>query len=460
MVETILSVDVGGSKYMVGYVTPAGDILCSSRHEWVGRTPDAIVEQLAAACERLRAEHPDLAACEVAGGMTIPGFAEPVRGVWVDSDFLDVHDLPVCDLLRDRLGLRFYGDNDCNACVLAEAYFGAVRGADDFLYMTVSSGIGGGVYLGGQLFYGAHAQSGEIGLTISCPGGRASLSGNQLGPLEMYGCTSGMARTLVEMGGPLEVDGLVPGGREIAGLAEKGNEAAVATIELEGRFLGRAIACATALLGCDDVVIGGGISLMFDSYRDALEAELARVRPDAHVRVSATTLGYEGALLGAAACGLRGWRGFEDACGIESVEAQDAGATGQTPADGGTLFSVDLAGGHVTSTLVAARHVLLDATALGAYLVADGIDDPGTTLDGLFAQVADISALDDDAAARLGDALGRAVAFACMVLDPGEIRLTGALATAPAAMRDALAAAIQRDTYWEQGRVPYRVRWM
>ena len=47
-----------------------------------------------------------------------------------------------------------------------------------------------------------------------------------------------------------------------------------------------------------------------------------------------------------------------------------------------------------------------------------------------------------------------------MVLDPGEIRLTGALAAAPAAMRDALAAAIQRDTYWEQGRVPYRVRWV
>ena len=92
--------------------------------------------------------------------------------------------------------------------------------------------------------------------------------------------------------------------------------------------------------------------------------------------------------------------------------------------------------------------------------MADGIDDPGTTLDGLFAQVADISALDDDTAARLGDALGRAVAFACMVLDPGEIRLTGALAAAPAAMRDALAAAIQRDTYWEQGRVPYRVRWV
>ena len=66
MVETILSVDVGGSMYMVGYVTPTGEILCSSRHEWVGRTPDAIVEQLAAACERFRAEHPDLAACEAA----------------------------------------------------------------------------------------------------------------------------------------------------------------------------------------------------------------------------------------------------------------------------------------------------------------------------------------------------------------------------------------------------------
>ena len=94
----------------------------------------------------------------------------------------------------------------------------------------------------------------------------------QHGPLEMYCCTEGMSQTFIELGGPSEVDGHAPGGKEIAACAEKGNEAALRTIELEGKRLGRAIACADALLAPEVVVLGGGISLMLDRFAPALDA--------------------------------------------------------------------------------------------------------------------------------------------------------------------------------------------
>ena len=77
-----------------------------------------------------------------------------------------MHDLPICDFLANRLRLPFFGDNDCNACALAEHYFGTAKSARDFLYITVSSGIGGGIFLGDRLFYGDRQLAGEIGLTV------------------------------------------------------------------------------------------------------------------------------------------------------------------------------------------------------------------------------------------------------------------------------------------------------
>lgn len=456
----ILAADIGGSKFMTGFVSADGRILCTSRHEWDGVTAEDVVEQVSAALRADLDDHPDLAARVVAGGLTIPGLAEPVHGVWLDSEYPVIKDLPICELLEGRLGIPFFGDNDGNACVLAEGFFGSARGADDFLYITVSSGVGGGACLGGELFYGAHCESGEIGLTISEQGGRTSRSGNQQGPLEMYCCTEGMSRTFRELGGPEIVDGREPGGKEISELAAAGDEAALRTIELEGLRMGRAIACVDALLAPEVVVLGGGISLMLDRFKPALSSELARIRPEGGPRVVASELGYEGAFLGAAACGLRGARGFSEPLGAGGPDAC-------------TLAVSRDAAGRVRCELLAGDATVLgDARGrggeLGGFLVASGIDDGGSTLDALFAD-ADVVALasaadagDAGAAARLaslGDALGRAIAFAGMVLDPGTIRLGEGVAEGRAHMERPLVDAVVRETYYQPDTIPYRFVW-
>lgn len=453
---TIMTVDIGGSKFMPGFADARGNILATERHEWTDRTPEGIVEQVVREMRRMCDEHPDLAARAVAGGITIPAFADPVRGIWVDSDYLDVRDLPICDLLSERLGVPFYGDNDCNACVLAESFFGGAKGARDFLYMTVSSGVGGGVFLDGELYYGARYQSGEIGLTISEVGGRPSLSGNQLGPLEMYGCSVGMARTYAELGGPCEVGGHPVGGMEIADAARAGDAAALRTVELEGRYLGRAIANAACLCAPECVVVGGGISLLFDLYEQPLLAQLERLDEGLRPDVRPSVLGYEGAFLAAAACGLRGSQDFERALGAGGDEA--------------CVLEVGLErmpyAVHVTSRLVVDGVVRArgDAPGLGGYLVASGIEDAGRTLDEMMSGADLAAALEGDEGAlnravEAAEALGRALAFSCMLLDPGTIRLTGELAQARGLLEEPVLEVIQRETYWEQGKVPYLIAW-
>ena len=431
-IPAILTVDIGGSKYMPGIVDFDGNILCCERREWTDVTPQGIVDQLVDACADVMADNPDAAARVVAGGITIPAFADPVEGIWIDSDYLDVQNLPICQLLGDALDVPFYGDNDCNACVLAESLFGEARGERSFLYMTVSSGVGGGTFLDGELFYGARYLSGEMGLTICTPGGRPSLSGNQLGPLEMYASGPALVQNYIELGGPAKVDGKPVGGREIAAAAREGEPAALAALDLEGRYLGRAIANAHTVLGFSTAILGGGISLLFDWYEGPLLTELHRLRGDAAPRVRATTLGYEGAFLGAAACGIRGHRGFakafgagdDDACELVVVRERD----------------------HFEAQLVADGRDALTAPGagdLGGFLVADGVDDPGRTLDEIWRDAED------------ADALGRAIAFFCMVLDPGTIHIRGVSEGLAPAVR----AAIVRETFYQDDSLPYRIVW-
>ena len=453
----VMAVDIGGSKFMTGFVSTDGEILAVERYEWKVRTPEGIVEQIGKAMAGIAAGHPHLTEQAVAGGVTIPALADPVRGLWVDSDFLDVHDLPICDLLAERLGVPFYGDNDCNACVLAESYFGGARDIDNFLYLTVSSGIGGGVFLGGDLYYGARYQAGEIGLTISEPDGRLSLSGNQRGPLEMYGGTAGMAQTYRELGGALsDMDDL--GGKEIAEAARAGDVAALRTVELEGCYLGRAIANAAALVAPQRVVLGGGISLQFDLFQQPLFDELKRLG-EAHVPVVfASELGYEGAFLAAAACARRGLDGFDCALGTGSEGVCVLGV------------AVHDDGPCVTNLMVSGRCVTnRKAPGLAGYLVSQGIADTGYALGDLVrgdrlnelvnrAEAGDLGS--EEELAIMGQALGRALAFACMLLDPGTIRLAGGLARARAWLEPEVLEAIQRETYWAKGEVPSRMEWM
>ena len=301
MKEAILAVDIGGSKYMTGLIQPDGTLLAKERKTWTEYTQPLIRGQLLEAISDMLGAHPDVRV--IGGGVTIPGLADPQSGVWVSTEFMGIKDYPIARDLEEVFGLPFYIENDGRACVLAERYFGAGRDCDDYLYITVSNGIGGGLFLNGKLHRGAAGNAGEIGQCVVVENGRMSGDGTA-GTLEMYAAAAGLAQNYLEAGGRRRIDGKEPDGASIAALAAEGDPAALETFRLEGYYLGKAIATLHNVLDLKKVILGGGLSLAFDLYRDTLlETVYAQTykRPYPSPEVLATPLGYEGALYGAAA---------------------------------------------------------------------------------------------------------------------------------------------------------------
>lgn len=437
----IVVVDIGGSKYMPGFVDRAGTILYQERREWEGVTPDAIVQQLKTAIHEICDAHPELAKEVKAGGLTIPGFADPVEGIWVDSDFLIVKDLPICKLLSEEFGIPFFADNDGNACALAEKYFGGAKDKSDFLYMTVSTGIGGALYLKEELYYGAFWHAGEIGLFVVEEYGRPSDTGSVNGIVEMYASGRGFAENYIEAGGAKEIDGKKPGGPEISRLAGEGEEAALNTLKLEGKYLGRIIANACTFAGFEKIILGGGLSLLFEQYKDALYEELHRILPGRTPEIEATTLGYSGAFLGAAAVGIRGLEGFRGSRGSGNAEEN--------------LLRVRI-GDTVEAVLELEGNVYENKIAgFGEFLAAKHITDDGKTLNQILKEHREEPG--EEFFACLGNRVGKAIACACVLLDPGKVRVEGNYVEEKA-FQENLYETLVRETYY-RGNLPFTIEY-
>ncbi|NCB62105.1 MAG: ROK family protein [Clostridia bacterium] len=297
MSRTALCFDIGGSKYNVGLMDEGGRILAQSVSPWAAPpTAESVPQELFACADALLAGHPQWRP-DVAGA-TIPGLADPEKGLWIEAAFSGIRGLPIRNLIESRYSLPAAIDNDGQACALAERVFGCCKGVDDFLYLTVSNGVGGAVVLGGRPYGGCALGAGEIGHFMVVEDGRLCPCGNR-GCLEAHAAGPGISKNYRELGGPSALSA-----REIAQLARKGDPTALETFRLEGRYLGTAISWAVNLLNPAKVIIGGGVSLAFDLFEESLRDTLSRHiyrRANATLAVEPTALGYNGGLYGAAA---------------------------------------------------------------------------------------------------------------------------------------------------------------
>lgn len=295
----LLALDVGGSKLAAGAVTPTGQVLYRTSAQL---SRDMGRDALHAALRRAVRDVLDHAPAPRAGGINIPGLADFSRGLWVYACFSGIRDYPVARLLSDEYDLPFYVENDVNACACAERAFGCCAEVDDFLWVTVSNGIGGGLMLGGQLYAGAQGNAGEIGHLCMEPEGPLCSCGNP-GCLEALAAGPGIARRYARRTGE------ATDAREIAGRARAGEAAAIAVMDETGTYIGRALAQAANLLNLPRYVLGGGVMQSFEllepSILRAFERHVFRAA-NAHARIVQTALGYDAALLGAAATALRG----------------------------------------------------------------------------------------------------------------------------------------------------------
>jgi glucokinase len=263
-------IDLGGTKIYSAVVAGDGtvqgeDLRETNAPEGQEAVLEAMTASISAAASHARFEVSQL--CGV--GVAAPGPVDADRGSIVNAPNLpDWEDVPLAEILSRRLGMGIVVENDANAAALGEYLQGAGRGARALLYVTVSTGIGGGIVLNGELYRGASGAAGEIGHMIVQIDGPRCGCGN-LGCLEALASGTALARdgrAAVEAGEAPVLAGLTAqAGDEIsaemvAQAASQGEQASTALLLRAGETLGIGLGSLVNLINPDVIVIGGGMS--------------------------------------------------------------------------------------------------------------------------------------------------------------------------------------------------------
>lgn len=297
--KAYLCLDIGGSKYIVGLIDRAGNIIESRMGKWTDLTQECVLNTLLDESRSLLAE---TGIKPRATGITIPGLADPQKGIWKEASFSGIRDFAICEEVERALGLPAYCDNDAQAYSLAEYIFGCCKDVQDFLFINVSNGIGGSIVSDGRLLYGAKGNAGEFGHCVVVPNGRPCKCGSR-GCLEMYAAGPALSQNYAEAGGAADESGKPADAKTIAERARGGEALARSIFVEQGRRIGDVAAKAINLLNPSRVVIGGGVSLAFDLFGPSLKDTIQRqIYQSANpgVEVLPTPLGYMAGLYGAA----------------------------------------------------------------------------------------------------------------------------------------------------------------
>lgn len=288
-VDIALAVDIGATKFAVGLVTRQGELLDRDiafvNHRADGAQlfsdlSNIVMRQITRAVDHHHAR-------PVVVGV---GSAGPIRPNVETVSPLNIEawrDFPLREKLETLTNLPVFGDGDAKALALAEGWLGAARGCNNFMAMVVSTGVGGGIVLNGELLDGNTGNAGHVGHVVVEPNGRRCSCGGR-------GCLEAEAS-----GSAIE--------------AITGRPASQPTFDVmqrTGRLVGRASASVCNLLDLNLVVVAGSVALgfgapFFNSAQRTLD-ELCQLEFTRKARIVPARLADEGPLVGAAAVGWRG----------------------------------------------------------------------------------------------------------------------------------------------------------
>jgi glucokinase len=307
--ETI-GVDLGGTKMAVGVVDSERQIHYQGSEPSTGLSEEKLVEELARELKEAKEARPDV----LAAGLGIPATIDHDRGLAIHAVNLTITDVPIRDLMQERIGLPIFVDNDANVAALAEHFYGAGRGARNVVLLTIGTGIGGGLILDGEVYRGSTGAAAELGHIVIDENG-PPCQGN----CPNHGCVEALASgTAIAKAGKEAAErdpdsalgkALAEGpilGRTVTGLALSGDEPAREVVARAGRHIGVALSSLANIFDPDVFVIGGGVSVVGDLLLDPAREELrSRALPPQNERpVKLAELGPDAGMIGAAAMAL------------------------------------------------------------------------------------------------------------------------------------------------------------
>lgn len=300
-VRHVIALDVGGTGMKAALVGADGALLHRARRA-TGRErgPDAVVAEILGFAADLR-EHGARAFGEpaAAAGVAVPGIVDETNGVAVYAANLGWRDVPLRELLADRLGAPVALGHDVRTGGLAEGRIGAGRGADRFLFVALGTGIAGAIGVDGRVEAGAHGFAGEIGHIVVRPGGAPCPCG-QRGCLERFSSAAAVSQAWAAACGDPDADAA-----DCAKAVSSGDPNAVRVWQNAVDALADGLVTALTLLDPRTLVIGGGLAeageTLFTPLREAVRRRVTFQRlPE----IVPAALGDSAGCLGA---GLLAW---------------------------------------------------------------------------------------------------------------------------------------------------------
>jgi glucokinase len=316
-----LGIDLGGTKILTAVTNSQGKML-SRDHSITpaSKGHEAVIQSILESAHRAL-EQANVAISELTAiGVGAPGLSNPETGIlFTSANLPGWRDVTLRDIMQERLGKKTFVINDANAAALGEFYFGAARGVRNFIYITLSTGIGGGIVIDGKIYSGAIGAAGEVGHMTIDDDGPICNCGNR-GCWETLASGTALAREArqrIKEGVRTSILEYAEGDVEkvtaqvIHSAAEQGDSLAKELIARTGYYVGIGLANLINIFNPELIVIGGGLSNIGDMLLGpALKTARGRAYKEAFeaVRFTSAELGRNSGVLGAAAFALQEMR--------------------------------------------------------------------------------------------------------------------------------------------------------
>ncbi|NNU84486.1 ROK family glucokinase [Geobacillus sp. BMUD] len=304
----LVGIDLGGTTIKMAFVTTEGDIV----HKWEIPTNTAnhgeyIVADIARSLERTLVQLGGTKERLFAAGIGAPGPVEEETGMLYETVNIGWTNYPLKQRLEEAIGLPVAVDNDANLAALGEMWKGAGGGARHLLFVTLGTGVGGGVIANGAIVRGINGAGGEIGHMTMIPDGGARCNCGKTGCLETIASATGIVRIAKEKltadERPSELRNGDVTAKAVFDAAKTGDALALEVVDEATYYLGWALANAANVTNPEKIVIGGGVSKAGDMLVERVAAHFRRFafpRVAAGAELVLATLGNDAGVIGAA----------------------------------------------------------------------------------------------------------------------------------------------------------------
>jgi glucokinase len=308
----VIGVDLGGTKMLAGVVDEALDVHMRVHRAVIGLSQGDLIDAMVESIDEAHQEVPHVEAV----GLGVPCLIDQRRGVAVIAPNLPIAELPLRQIMEERVGLPIFLDNDANLATLAEHRSGAAEGANNVVGLTIGTGIGGGLVLDGRVYRGNNGAAGELGHMVVDTDGPLCACSN-------HGCLEAVASgTAIGREGKIAAeqepesalgaavaDGLEITGELVTELGLEGDEVARMVLGQIGSRLGVGLANIVNIFDPEVIVVGGGAmaagELLLGPAREELRRRALPPGRDL-VRIVEAKFGADAGMLGAAVLAFDG----------------------------------------------------------------------------------------------------------------------------------------------------------